>query len=133
MIEKILVGYASLFKTLIRVLMLASVCFATGMLIVWPLWKLADSYPDMYTIVFTTFFSVIIIWIVGSRILISYKKDSRAFLFSFLRKLTIICGIFLIIILILSWHRSLAFIVLGATLALYGFLAFVVSPDKAKG
>lgn len=133
MIEKILSGYATLFKTLLIVVLLATVCFAAGILIVWPLWKLAASHPDIYTIVFISFFTLIVLWVVGNRMLISFKKNPRSFLFSILRKLTLLCGAFLIITLILTWHRSAAFFVLCGTTALYGFLAFVISPDIQKG
>ena len=133
MIKKILSGYATLFKTLVIVVLLSAVCFATGILIVWPLWKLADSHPNLYTIVFTSCFTLIVLWIVGTRMHISFKKNPRSFLFSILRKLTLLCGACLIITLILTWHRSAAFFALCGTVALYGFLAFVISPNLPKG
>ena len=133
MIEKILSGYATILKTLVRVILLALVCFAAGFFVVWPLWKLADTHPNIYTIVFISVFSLILLWIFGTRMHLSFKKNPRAFLFSVLRKLTLLCGTIIIIMLILAWNRFAAIIALCITLALYGFLAFVISPEKSKG
>jgi hypothetical protein len=130
--KKILLGYVTVFLAVLRFSILMAVCVGTGFLVVYPLWKLADSNPSAYTLVFTVIFLSLFIWFAGSRILNACIQDRRRFLLSLFRKLTLIAGIGSSVFLVLRYQRGIAAIVLLVTLGVYGFLAFALSPDSNK-
>lgn len=132
MFRKILKGYITVLWAVFRFLLLLAVCVGAGAVIVWPLWKLADSNPSAYTLVFTLLFLAITGFIVGSRIRLSIRRDPRRFLLSLARKLTIIAGILIPVALVLARQRAAALIAFLAAFALYGFLAFGLTSGKSS-
>jgi hypothetical protein len=129
-IKKILSGYTSIFLALLRFLTLMAICVGAGILVVWPLWKLADSDPNLYTLVFGIIAAAIVLFIAVTGMRRSFVRNRRRFVISAFRKLTIIAGIGVPVTLVLSWHRLAALVVLVAAIALYGFLAFALDIDK---
>lgn len=51
MIQKILTGYGRLFLTIIKILLLLAVCALCACILVLPLWKLATTQPEWYSII----------------------------------------------------------------------------------
>ncbi len=133
MFKKILAGYAAVFLAVLRFSALMAVCAGTGILIVWPLWLLADTNPSLYTLVFSVLAGSAAVLIAAVKIRAALRRDPRRFFGSLARKLTLLAGIGTCIALILAWHRLLAGAVLLVTLAVYGFLAFVPAPDSRPG
>jgi len=133
MFKKIIAGYAAVFLAVLRFSVLMAVCAVTGILIVWPLWLLADTNPSLYTLVFSLFAGSAAVFFAAVKIRAALRKDARRFFGSLARKLTLLAGIGTCMALVLSWHRLLAGAVLLVTLAVYGFLAFVLSPDSRPG
>lgn len=124
MIKKILVGYASIFRSLGRFLLLMVVCIGIGFLIAYPLWKLADSNSELYTVLFCIIFGTILIIFIASRVRVAFKRNPHRFLFSLLRKSIVIAGICISVALVLAWHRIAALFAILGTIAVYGMIAF---------
>ena len=132
MIGKILAGYRAAFASLFRFLALLAACVGSGFLIVYPLWRLADSNPSLYTLVFSILFFSLLAFIAAGRIRLSYSRDPSAFLRGLLRKAVLAAGLAASVVLVLEWKRALAGLALLATLAVYGFLAFGLSPSGKR-
>ncbi len=130
MIGTILRGYSAVLGSAIRFAALIGVCVGTGFLLVYPLWTLAVSRPDLYTLVFTTVLSAGIVLFFVLRARTSFKAGARSFLFGLARKAVLFSGVLAFVLLVLHYERTLAFISLLLTILLYGFIAFVLSPEK---
>ena len=132
MIGKIIKGYLGVLRTTAGFLLLLAVCVCAGALIVWPLWRLADTDPSLYTVIFTVLLVTIVALLIFGRVRQSFIRDSRAFFLSLSRKLTVIAGIAVPVSLVLARSRFAALIALILAFALYGFLAFgLSSTDRA--
>jgi len=130
MFKKILAGYAAVFAAVLRFAVLMAVCAGTGILIVWPLWLLADTNPSLYTLVFSVLAGSAAVFFAAARIRAAIRRDPRRFFRSLARKLTLAAGLCTCIALVLAWQRLFAAAVLILTLAVYGFLAFVLAPES---
>ncbi len=133
MFKKILAGYTSVLLAALRFLILLGVCIGTGMLFVYPLWRLASSRPSVYTLIFIIIFSLVIIVFAFKAIRTAWKQDSRRFLLSLARKASLLAGICVSIALVMNYQRAAAGVVLLVTIGLYGFLAFGLSADRKTG
>lgn len=127
MIRKILRGYSAVLGSTFRFVALIGVCIATGFLLVYPLWKLAVTRPDVYTLIFIIILSTVIVGILGITVKKAVSKNPKQFLLSLARKTVLAAGFIGIITLILSYERALALAVLIVTALVYGYLAFVLS------
>ncbi len=130
MFKKIIAGYAAVLVAVLRFTALMAVCIGTGILIVWPLWLLADTNPSLYTLVFSVLAGSAAVFFVAIRTRAAIRRDSHRFLRSLARKLTLLAGICTCVALVFAWQRILAGAALLLTLAVYGFLAFVLPPDS---
>lgn len=129
MLKKIYLGYASICLSALRFFLLMAVCIGTGILFVYPLWKLADSQPGLYTIAFASLLCIFISVFAFNRIRAALRKDARRFIISLSRKATILGGILCSIGLVLNYQRAFAGLVVLLTIAVYGFLAFGLSTN----
>lgn len=133
MLKKIVKGYGALLRSIVVFVALLAVAVAFGAAIVWPLWRLADASPAVYTVVFSSIFALVIAFIAGSRMRLEFRRDRRAFWLSVARKLTILAGIVAPVLLVFARARLLALVALALAVALYGFLAFALaSPRRAE-
>lgn len=133
MLKKIVKGYGALLRSIVVFVALLAVAVAFGAAIVWPLWRLADASPAVYTVVFSSIFALVIAFIAGSRMRLAFRRDRRAFWLSVARKLTILAGIVAPVLLVFARARLLALVALALAVALYGFLAFALaSPRRAE-
>ena len=133
MLGKIVKGYLGVLRAASGFLLLLAVCVFAGALIVWPLWRLADTDPSLYTVIFTVLLVALVVMLVAGRLRQSFLRDSRAFFLSLFRKLTVIAGIAVPVSLVLARSRFAALIALILAFALYGFLAFgLSSTDRAE-
>ena len=132
MLGKIIKGYLGVLRAATGFLLLLAVCVCAGAFIVWPLWRLADTDPSLYTVIFTVLLAALVALLVFGRVRQSFLRDSRAFFLSLFRKLTVIAGIAVPVSLVLARARFAALIALILAFALYGFLAFgLSSTDRA--
>jgi hypothetical protein len=127
MFKKIIDGYTIIIISLFRLVLLLGLCFFAGVLIVFPLWKLATARPDLYSLFFTLLFFALLLFLAVRLSLNSFRKNKKLFLFSLLRKATLFSGIFISVALVLNYQRLPAGLVLLGTIILYGFLAFGLS------
>ena len=133
MLKKIVKGYGALLRSIVVFVALLAVAVAFGAAIVWPLWRLADASPAVYTVVFSSIFALVIAFIAGSRMRLAFRRDRRAFWLSVARKLTILAGIVAPVLLVFARARLLALVALALAVALYGVLAFALaSPRRAE-
>jgi len=128
MFTKILRGYFGLLRAVAGFVLLLAVSVASGALIVWPLWRLADTNPSLYTVLFGFLFAAVVVFFVGGRVKQSFLRDPRAFFLSAARKAVVAAGIAVPVCLVLAHARVAALIALVVAFALYGFLAFGLSP-----
>lgn len=132
MIGKIIAGYRAALTSLFRFLVLLAACMGLGFLIVYPLWRLADTNPSLYTLVFSLLFFSLLAFILSGRIRLAFSRNPSGFLHGLARKAVLAGGLAASVLLVLEWKRALAALVLLATLALYGFLAFGLSPGARR-
>ena len=132
MLKKIVAGYLTVIRTAFRFIVLMALCLGAGFVIVFPLWKLADTSPGLYTLVFAVLAGALGSWMIGRQMVRSFRRDPRHFLLSLFRKLTLAAGFVAAVFLVLAWKRTLAAAVVLATLALYGFLAFGIPDDRIR-
>ncbi|HHU35858.1 MAG TPA: hypothetical protein GXZ47_01375 [Treponema sp.] len=129
MIQKILRGYSAVLGSTLRFVALIGVCVATGFLLVYPLWKLAVTRPDLYTLIFIFLLSAFIIGVFIMRVKKEASQNPKRFLLSLTRKAVLLAGLIGFVSLILSYERVLAFAALILTALVYGYLAFVLSSN----
>ena len=130
MIKKILKGYSTILSTLFRLASLVFVCVTFSFLVVYPLWKLADVSPFLYTILFGILIaSVILYWLA--------KKAMQAFrisplnLFRFLAKnIILIFGLIFSVYLVFQYQKLFALFILLFSFIIYGILAFGLSENE---
>ena len=128
--HKIAAGYKAFFFKVCTFVLLFGACLLFSFCIVFPLWLLATRYTQVYTgMALVLFFAAILIFIV-KRSIKSYKTCPRTFFYSLLKKLILLGGIILFLILLFTYHRILAVSVLILSLVLYGFVAFGFSEDR---
>ncbi len=133
MLRKIIKGYGALLRSIVGFLALLAVAVAVGAAIVWPLWRLADASPAVYTVVFSGIFALVVAIVAGSRMRLAFRRDRRGFWLSVARKLTILAGVVAPVLLVLARARLLALLSLVLAVALYGFLAFALAtPRRAE-
>lgn len=123
-LKKILKGYATIGASVLRLAVLLAVCLAAAVVIVFPLWKLADSRPNAYTAVCLVLCAVLAVALSASRIRQSFLRNPRRFLLSLARKAVVAAGLVLAVVLVLQYKRLLAAGALVLTLLAYGYLAF---------
>lgn len=127
MLKKIARGYGAIALAIVRFLALLAISIGAGALIVWPLWRLADKDPNLYTILFAVLFLAIIACFATGRIKRAFRRNRRAFFLSVARKLVILAGVCAPVLLVLAHRRLFALIALVIAFAVYGFLAFGLS------
>jgi hypothetical protein len=132
MLKKIVRGYGAIALAVIRFLALLAIAVGVGALIAWPLWRLADSKPALYTLIFTVLFLGIVGFFAAGRIAQAFRRDARGAALSILRKLVVLAGIGCPVLLVLAHQRAFALIALAIAFAAYGFLAFGLSPSGTK-
>lgn len=130
MIGTILRGYGAVLGSAIRFAALIGVCIATGFLLVYPLWSLAVAKPDLYTLLFVALLATGAVAVFAIRAKKALRTSPGLFLFSLARKAVLATGVVVFILLVLRYERTLAFVSLIVTFFLYGFIAFVLSPEK---
>ncbi len=127
MLKKIARGYGAIALAIVRFLALLAVSVGAGAVIVWPLWRLADKDPGLYTILFAVIFLAIVAILATGRIKQSFRRNRRAFGLSLARKVVILAGVCGPVLLVLAHRRLFALIALVMAFAVYGFLAFGLS------
>jgi len=130
MIRQILSGYLSVLRSILVFLALLAVCVGVGSCIVWPLWRLADSDPKLYSLIFACLASLALAWLVFSACRRAYKRNARAFFLSLAGIVILVAGLAGSVYLVLEWKRIPAGIVLLITLALYGVTVFGLVPQS---
>ncbi len=129
---KILRGYGAVVSSLLSFVLIALSCVLVGLAISYPLWLIATTSANTYTILSLSLFGCAIIGLLVSRIVKGYKKSPRRLFISLARKITLIGGIVLFCVLILNFHKVLAIASIILTLIIYGILAFGISHDSRK-
>ena len=130
MIGKIFRGYGAVLGSTLRFVVLIGVCIGAGILLVYPLWYLAVQKPDVYTLVFCILLSLLLLVFAGFRIRSAARKSLSGLLIATARKGILLAGFLAFVLLILHRERALAVLSVLATVVIYGYLAFVISPKK---
>lgn len=124
MVIRILKGYLSMVGALGRFALLSAVCVGGGLAIVYPLWLLATTRADVYTLVCGLLFAAVAGTLAAGRIRTAYRLNPPRFRRNLLKFLVLAAGLSSSAALVLTWHRVLALAVLFLTAGLWGFLAF---------
>ncbi len=124
MLKLILSGYAKILRTIIIFAALLAVCVAAGSAVVWPLWKLANADPSLYTALICLLIAAAVAFFAYKRGRKAFRADPRKFLIRLASIAVLLAGAIGSIALVLAWHRALAGTVVLATIAAYGILAF---------
>jgi hypothetical protein len=129
MIKEIFSGYMGIFRAVARVALLLALCLGVASLMVWPLWKLANADPSLYTVIFCVIAGALVLFLAVTRARRSCRKNPRLFFISLASILSLVLGLAAAILLVLAWQRVLAGVTLLAAIALYGFFAFGLAPS----
>lgn len=145
MLKKIVAGYTSLLVKLLRILLLMALCIGVAFLIVLPLWKFATSNSSAYTIFVTIIAIGLVVFYIFRRIqrylygggITNEEKSGRkkTLIFAIAKVAVVAIGLSSACLLVLSYKRFPALIVLVAMIVIYGIIAFGLkktSSDKNK-
>lgn len=130
MIHKILHGYSAVLGSIVRFVALIGVCLCAGLLLVYPLWKLAVTRPDLYTLIFILLLSLLVVSLFVIRVKKEATQNPKRFVLSLTRKIVVLAGIIGFVSLIMSYKRVYAVATLILTALVYGYLAFVLSSNN---
>ena len=128
--HKMITGYGAFFIKICTFVLIFGICFLFSFAIVYPLWLCATHYTNLYTTLTLILFAGLVLFFTIKRSIKKYKTDSRRFVYTLIKKLILAAGIAAFFVLLFAYQRLFAFIVLAATLVLYGFVAFGLSEDR---
>ena len=129
MLKQIIKGYSHLLSSILKILVLAALCAATGAVFVWPLWYFATAFPKTYTLCFL----LLIFSVLAVRVVLEIKKCGFWKIFSFSAKLLVIALSFsAFVFLVLAGKRLFAFIEIPFALFIYGLVSFLLKQKKVK-
>lgn len=123
-------GYGAFFIKICTFVLIFGICLLFSFAIVYPLWLCATHYTNLYTTLTLILFAGLVLFFTIKRSIKKYKTDSRRFVYTLIKKLIFAAGIAAFFVLLFAYQRLFAFIVLAATLVLYGFVAFGLSEDR---
>lgn len=123
-------GYQALFLKICTVFLIFGICLLFSFLIVFPLWLLATQYTPIYTAVSLAVFVLMLLFFIIKRNIKKYKRNAKKFFHSLLKKLIIITGLIVFLLLIFSYRRFSAFSALILAFVIYGFVAFGFSEER---
>ncbi len=129
--EKILKGYYAVFSGLLTFATIAGISVLIGFIVVYPLWELATKNAALYTVISISFFGCGILFLMGKKIVTAYRKSPRRLFISLAKKITVIGGLSLAVILVFNYYKITALITVLTIFAVYGFLAFALPQEKA--
>ncbi len=133
MVLRILKGYLGLLVALGRIVALGAACIGAGLAIVYPLWRLATSRPDVYTLVCGVLFVAVAGSIAAIRMRTALRLNPARFRRNLLKFAVLAAGISIAVALLLSLHRFLALAALVVTAAAWGLIEFVLEPSVSNG
>ncbi|MGP1489684.1 MAG: hypothetical protein ACTTI6_01240 [Treponema sp.] len=128
--HKMITGYGAFFIKICTFVLIFGICLLFSFAIVYPLWLCATHYTNLYTTLTLILFAGLVLFFTIKRSIKKYKTDSRRFVYTLIKKLIFAAGIAAFFVLLFAYQRLFAFIVLAATLVLYGFVAFGLSEDR---
>lgn len=128
--HKMMSGYKSLFFKIGTVIFIFGICLLFSFLIVYPLWFLATQHTHIYTAASLVFFLVLLLSFLIKKNIKEYRRNSKHFFHSLIKKLIILGGLALFFVLLFAYQRTFAFLALIVSFILYGFVAFGLSEDR---
>lgn len=128
--HKMITGYGAFFVKICTFVLIFGIGLLFSFAIVYPLWLCATHYTHIYTTCSLILFAGLFLFFIIKRSIKQYKADSHRFFYALIKKLIIIAGSTAFFMLLFAYQRLFAFIVLAATLILYGFVAFGLSEDR---
>ena len=126
MIKKLSGGFKKLTSSLGKLIVLALICLALALGIVYPLWKWATTSPKSYTIALLAIFAALFVVLI---IRTAVRKGPKMFLFFILKLAAVIGGVGGAVFFILNSNRIAALIVFIAAVIIYAILSL---GDKKK-
>lgn len=142
MIQKIVAGYGKLLVSILKILILVALCALFALVLVLPLWKFASVAPKIYSYSYSVLFLLIsgIIFFSGKSVrhFLSVgfpstqerKQRVNRLLKGLGKVLIILLGICGIVMCILAEAVAAAWMVLLATIIIYGVIAFGTKKEK---
>jgi hypothetical protein len=112
MVKQILSGYRKLFVGVAKIVALLAFCLLTGLILVWPLWYFAVTYPILYT------HALLFLLLIGVIVFAVRKKRF------FLKALVLALGTGGFAWAIIAGAKLLAVFLALLTLCIYGILAY---------
>lgn len=140
MIQKIVAGYGKLLVSILKILILVALCALFALVLVLPLWKFASVAPKIYSycvlfllisgVIFFSGKSVRYFLTVGFPSTQERKQRVNRLLKGLGKVLIILLGICGIVMCILAEAVAAAWMVLLATIIIYGVIAFGTKKEK---
>ncbi len=137
MIQRIIRGYGNLLLSALKIILLVLFCVLCGAILVLPLWKLAVTHPDIYTILVGFCVVCAIVLVIAKKVKTNMtkanneknKKLHSAMLVSIAKIFVCTAGVASTVMCVLSYKNIGAVISILVTLVLYGILAFGIKKD----
>lgn len=140
MLNRIIKGYGNLLFSALKMLLLLLVCALCGAVLVFPLWKLAVSQPELYTVVVGVLLLAGLLYaaargakrfITQGRSEAGNRRGRARRLLTGAGKVAVCAAGFSAAVAFVTAARPVAALLsLGATAVLYGILAFGIKTDE---
>ena len=142
MLQKIIKGYGNLLLSILKVLVLILLCCVCGFILVYPLWKLAVTNPNLYSIISFIFFAVLLAYFTGRKIYTYINKSNPDKSEKHKRVIKLVKGLLKVLLFISGLVGIIYFIMIGKLIFslailvflvfLYGFFSFGTKKNENK-
>ncbi|MBE6344886.1 MAG: hypothetical protein E7063_04270 [Spirochaetaceae bacterium] len=142
MLQKIIKGYGNLLLSILKVLVLILLCCVCGFILVYPLWKLAVTNPNLYSIISFIFFAVLLAYFIGRKIYTYINKSNPDKSEKHKRVIKLVKGLLKVLLFISGLVGIIYFIMIGKLIfslailvflvLLYGFFSFGTKKNENK-
>lgn len=142
MLQKIIKGYGNLLLSILKVLVLILLCCVCGFILVYPLWKLAVTNPNLYSIISFIFFAVLLAYFTGRKIYTYINKSNPDKSEKHKRVIKLVKGLLKVLLFISGLVGIIYFIMIGKLIfslailvflvLLYGFFSFGTKKNENK-
>ncbi|MBO5236850.1 MAG: hypothetical protein J6B32_07055 [Spirochaetaceae bacterium] len=142
MLQKIIKGYGNLLLSILKVLVLILLCCVCGFILVYPLWKLAVTNPNLYSIISFIFFAVLLAYFTARKIYTYINKSNPDKSEKHKRVIKLVNGLLKVLLFISGLVGIIYFIMIGKLIfslailvflvLLYGFFSFGTKKNENK-
>lgn len=139
MFKRIITGYTHLLITLLRFMLIIVLCATVALVIIFPLWQCAVSFPQIYTLFVLIILSACILALICRKIYrfitlsgdgIEKKRQIQCLLIGFAKVAVVFSGCTFFVWSVFARKAFTGYIMLAVVVVIYGILAFGSNKKK---